>query len=281
MTVNDIIEHYVSYIETYMAAKSVKTYRSRLGFLSQRIGAMACDKVEVHHLTNAIKAYRDGRSNSSTRLFITTVKEVFRYAHNAGAIDRNPALYLRAPRVARRHLEVLGEWQVNKLLEPVVGDWRDRRNQALLVVFLYTGVRREEAAMLTWEKVSFQEAKMTVAGKGSKQRVIPLHKEVMRHLQSLYKERRSRQSPYVFCREDGGRLHTYTINCIFRRWVSKKKEVECTPHQLRHAFATRLIVRGVKLELVRDLLGHDSVKTTELYVAAVDTRRLRGAVDVL
>jgi site-specific recombinase XerD len=282
MTVDEAIKLYQEHIRTYMAATSVKTYRSRLAFLSQRMGGATVDKVKSRHLTDVVVQYRAGRGNNSARLFVTAVKEVFRFIHNEGYINSNPALYLRAPRATRHCPRNLAEWQVKNLLRPVVGDWRDQRNQTMLVVLLYTGLRREEVANLKWDDIylSKQGSKLVVRGKGDKVRVIPLHKEVDRYLLALFKERRSRRSPYVFSKEDGGRLHTYTINCIFRRWVSERKGVECTPHQLRHTFATRLISRGVTLEMVRDLLGHDSVRTTELYVA-MDAERLRAAVNVL
>lgn len=117
---------------------------------------------------------------------------------------------------------------------------------------------------------------MRGSGKGARERIIPLNKAAR---QALHTIQRNRQGA-VFGHEDGRHLHTNSLDVVLKRWVDRHRLPAVGLHRLRHTFATRLLARGVSLYDIRDLLGHESVRTTEIYLAA-NPDRLRGAVDLL
>jgi integrase/recombinase XerD len=159
--------------------------------------------------------------------------------------------------------------------------WQWRRERRIVMLMLYAGLRRVEVAALLWRDVDLGsrpgEGSITVRdGKGGKDRVIPLHPTLRAELLAV--ELRPARSA-VAGRRDGKRLTTKSIGHTFERWLPARG-ITTSAHVLRHTFATELIRNKADIRKIQELLGHESLETTEVYLAA-DPEQLREAVQML
>lgn len=284
-TLREAITRYRHVLEVTHRPESVKTYMSRLRFLQKEIGKeIILTDISLAMLETALAVYRKPRAANTTALAVTVWREFFTWCVDVELCSTNPASRLRAPRRTKWKPRAMSEEAVEELLKRVQSDidssdWRTIRNECMVRLLIVTGMRRAELASLEWETIDLYGALMTVTGKGGKQRLIPLNHTALAVLRQL-QHCQGRSKGAVFAKEDGSRLHTYTINAIFRRWVQQGLGIQITPHVLRHTFATMLMERGASLDEVRDLLGHESLATTQVYVKT-SLERLRKAVDRL
>lgn len=154
-----------------------------------------------------------------------------------------------------------------------------RRDRAILTVFLFGGLRSNELRMLDIEDLDFDTQTVFVRhGKRNKQRLIPLHREVERALKAFLGDR---QSGPVFLGPQGERISNRGLRYLVGKWgkdAGIRKRLH--PHALRHTFAVALLEADVDLETIRDLLGHESIQTTSIYLHCT-TQRKRTAVEKL
>lgn len=156
-----------------------------------------------------------------------------------------------------------------------------RRERRLILLMLYAGLRRSEAAELLWRDVDLGtvpgEGSILVRnGKGGKDRLLPLHPTLRAELLWVVQRRRT---DAVAGRLDGGKLTLKSVGHTFDRWLAARG-IETSPHVLRHTFATELLRAGADLRHIQELLGHESLETTQRYLR-VDPGRLRSAVGLL
>jgi integrase/recombinase XerC len=280
MKVSQVVEAYTTSIETYLAPTSLKAYRHKLNWLNQKLGNMNIETVDRNQLERVVADYRETHAPATTRLFIVAVKGAWSWAFEEGHITKNPAARLRKPRAPRRNPRSFPDSTVVEILTILdtmrPTHWHERRNRALLIVALHTGLRRAELCGLRWCDVDLVQARLTVVGKGDRERVVPLNATARRALRTIQRSNHE----YVFCRAGGAALNPHALDTLIKRWCGKHEIPYAGLHVLRHTFATRLLARGVSLTDIRDLMGHESVRTTEVYLQG-DAERLRGAVERL
>jgi len=278
MNLSTAIAEYLTAIAVYMQPSSVKSYQSKLKYLHEALGNTRLETISRKQIDTIAADYRASKSAATTRLFVTVVREFFGWCAAEELIAKSPAARLRKPRAPRRTPRAYIDPVIEQLLTGLAildkPTWADRRNAALLIFILHTGLRRAEAASWQWQDVDIN-GYIRVIGKGDRERVVPINREAKRALRSIH-----RASGHVFCNESGKPLHTNSLDVLLKRWLRKHNLPDVGLHRLRHTFATRLLSRGVALYDIRDLLGHESVKTTEMYLSAYP-ERLRGAVDRL
>jgi integrase/recombinase XerD len=151
-----------------------------------------------------------------------------------------------------------------------------RRNRLMILVALYTGVRVSELVGLRAEHLDLDGGQALIyQGKGSKDRYVPVDNVLVTELRAWLNGRRA---GYVFPSPAGTMLTTRAVQKMTRRLAIRAKLIKkLTPHKLRHSFASRLIQRGVDIATVRDILGHASIQTTQVYLHA-DASRFKSAV---
>jgi len=216
---------------------------------------------------------------------VTTVKAFFRWAVEMEYIEADPSAKLVVPKRPRTFPKTLTESQIDFLLhrwEPYYIK-RDAylidRDKALVKVFIMTGLRRAEMCSLDVGDVNLEGRAISVrSGKGERDRTVVIPKNVIPELTALT-EGRDIDAP-LFIGKGGERLTPAAINYVFLRKVSKAMNRRVTPHMCRHAYATYLVSKGTPLHQVQELLGHESLATTQLYLHA-SARDLKNAVDVL
>lgn len=231
-----------------------------------------------------IEGYAVGHSKSSTALIGTCLRSFYRWAVRRRHVPSSPAASLDAGQRDRPLPRALPGWQVRQLLSQLdqvpaeldddqVSEWR--RNRLIIRCYLFTGMRLAELATLEKHDIDPDEGTIRVKGKGGKERIVPLHAEIRDDLAAAL----ASAGP-LFESRKGGKLTAEGISEMFRRFVRGVLGVECTPHQLRHSFATQLRRRGVDLREIQQLLGHAKLDTTAIYTQ-VYPDDLAGAVQRL
>lgn len=225
-----------------------------------------------------------GNGDSAVNRQVTVLRNFYRAMVAMGHLEPrdNPLAHFPRLKAPRRKLPVaLTAEEVRALLEhPATDTVLGLRDRTLLTLLYGTGIRASECAGLTGADIDWQERTIRVCGKGGHERTIPLNEEVLHMLQQYQLARGDTQAEAPFFRSrNGGPL---SRNAIYERVRLHGRQARIprrvSPHQLRHTFATDLIRAGVGLVTVRDLLGHQHVTSTQIYIH-LTARDLRAAAD--
>lgn len=235
-------------------------------------------RLDEHHYSAATMARK-----------IATLRSFYRWMDRVGLVNSNPMLLIRTPRQNKRLPKAIGVEQVEKLLSaPDDSDLLGARDRAILETLYSTGIRVSELVGINRGDIDESQEALIVRGKGRKERIVPLGSHALaalRHYTMMLDEPAKRagtrpdpESP-LFINKHGTRLSTRSV----RRKVSKYLvtaglDPDISPHTLRHSFATHLLDNGADLRSVQELLGHQSLSTTQVYTHLTSTR-LRNAYD--
>ena len=220
--------------------------------------------------------HRRGLAKSSSARKLAGLRTFFRYLCREGRLQANPARVLATPRKEKRIPAVLDEAQVQALLD-LPGDGLEAvRGRAILELLYASGMRCAELVALDTGEVDLDARMVRVLGKGRKERVVLFGHRAQEALQAWLPER-ARLRPKtdaLFLNARGGRLTDRSVRAIVARRVQQTALARrCSPHTLRHSFATHLLTRGADLRAIQELLGHASLSTTQRYTH-VDTRHI-------
>lgn len=213
---------------------------------------------------------------------VSSLRAFFRFCVDRQWLKDSPARGLRTPKLPRKLPIHLTADEARQLLSAVDPDNpMALRDAALLALFLYGGLRLAELAGLRRSQIDFAAGTIRVLGKGSKERIAPLHPNAADRLERHLKDACVNADAPVFPREDGAPLTTRQAGYIVHKAVRRAGlSHRITPHKLRHTFATQLLQEGADLMEIRDLLGHSNLATTAIYTHT-NVERLRKAVDLL
>lgn len=197
---------------------------------------------------------------------VASVRAMFTFAFERGLVGMNPTREIRSVRVGRLLPHFLDESTAALAMDGLDGrDARTRRDRAILELLYSTGLRVSELVALTPEDVSFQTCTVRVVGKRRKERIVPLGSKAIEALQS-HLHASGASSGALFTNRKGGRLTPRSVYTIVRRSLrAVGAGVHAHPHVLRHSFATHLLEHGADLQAVREMLGHESLSTTQVY----------------
>lgn len=230
----------------------------------------AVNKIGIRHFLGMLT--EKGLAMSSIGRKLAALKAFFSYAMRQNWITINPTTMIRSPRQKKRLPCILSAEQIDQAICNLPQEsWRDARNKALLELFYSTGIRLSELVGLNIGDINFQRQIVRVFGKGAKERVVPIGKTALTALQhylnlrKISGERLELASP-VFVNEKQKRLARRTVQLIITTLLQAVSEQEhLSPHVLRHSFASHLLDRGADLNAVKELLGHSSLSTTQIY----------------
>jgi len=222
--------------------------------------------------------FDEGKSAATIARHIASFRSFFRYLTKRGILPRNPASGLSQPKKPRQLPHVLEEDVVNRLLDSMETETlAGVRDKALLELLYGGGLRLSEMLTLRAEDVDSHDGTVRVLGKGKKERIVPLGKPALAAVAAylMHGERRDLQSPgnVIFLTDKGRQLYPQYVQRMVHREISRVSEVEKkSPHLLRHTFATHLLNRGADLRAVKELLGHASLSTTQVYTHVSSAR---------
>ena len=252
--------------------------RQFTGFLQRHFSDTPWTLREIDHLTIRLflgDCVETGFARRSIARKLACLKSFFKYLKRTGAVDVNPAANVGSPKLPKRLPSVLDEDTVAKLMQqPDVSTTLGKRDSAILELFYSTGIRLSELLGLRPADIDFYERTVHVTGKGSKDRIVPFGRPAGEALKRYMACRGDllRRNPGVdaagvlFLSPTGIRMQPKGVNVLVNRYIGRVSDIEKkSPHVLRHSFATHLLNRGADLRAVKELLGHESLSTTQVY----------------
>ena len=211
---------------------------------------------------------------------LSTLRTFFRFLHREGLIKDNPAVLLLTPKLDKLLPKFLSEEEMARFIEaPDLSQERGLRDRAILETLYSAGIRVSELVGLNVEDVDLISQIAKVAGKGKKERLVPLGSQAVEALKGYLERRGFAKSSAFFLNKSGTRLSARSVcNIVDKYILAASLNYDISPHVLRHSFATHLLNRGADLRCVQELLGHMHLSTTQIYTH-VTTDRLKKVYD--
>lgn len=216
---------------------------------------------------------------------LSGIKTFFAFLQIEYDRDNNPAELLETPRITRKIPQVLSIQEIDDLIAAIdLSAPEGMRNKAILEVLYGCGLRVSELCNLKISNLFLDVEFIKVEGKGNKERLIPIGEQAIKYLKIYLEEVRIHQpikmgkEDYVFLNRRGNPLSRVMIFLIIKDLAAKiKLRKEISPHSFRHSFASHLVEGGADLRAVQDMLGHESITTTEIYTH-IDKEYLQSVI---
>ena len=222
---------------------------------------------------------RNGLNSRSLARHLSALRGFFRYCFDESYLNANPVQYLESPKLPKTLPDVLSIEEVQVILEqPDMTKKLGVRDRAILELLYASGLRVTECVTLKPVDIDMQSGLLRVHGKGSKDRIVPVHNAAMKILQQYMRDWRPHFAPiehFIFLNRSGKGLTRQAIWKLVQRYVLRAEvHKSVSPHTFRHSFATHLLDGGADLRTVQLLLGHADISATEIYTH-VQADRLR------
>jgi integrase/recombinase XerC len=255
-----------------------------LHYLTRGKADVEIDIQQIDHITIRdflASLHMKGNQKTTVARKLAAIRSLFRFLHREGKIVKNPARLVRTPRASRHSPRVLSPQEVEVILQlPDQQTDRGARDAGMLELLYATGVRVSELVGLNLEDCSLSERLVKVRGKGRKERLVPFGEKarsaLCNYLQArgrlLMRQRTSREPNALFLNLRGRRISVRSVQRILQKYLEESAlMLEVHPHLFRHSFATHLLNSGADLRSIQELLGHESLATTQKYThLAVD-----------
>lgn len=291
-TIDDIpalLDHYEAYLqlERGLSENTRTAYRSDVVKFLDYLGdtATSLRDVELPVLQNFVADLFDlGIAPRSQARIIAGIRSFFKFLRMERFLENDPSLLLENPRLGRRLPEVLTVAEIDAMIDAIdMGSAEGRRNRAIIETLYGCGLRVSELVNLELAKVYFDEQYVLVLGKGNKERIVPMDQTAIDAIMDYLPDRNALdikpgEDHILFLNRRGHRLTRVMIFYIVRRLAELagiRKTI--SPHTLRHSFATHLLEGGANLRAIQQMLGHESIATTEIYIH-IDRSRLRDEI---
>jgi site-specific recombinase XerD len=281
----DWVERFGDYLKTERRAspRTVETRQTDLcqfgDFLRDENITTAILRLHVRRFLATLS--RGGLTAATINRKLVSLRTFFKFAAREGAMEHNPTVNLVALKTPKRLPSVISSQTVLKALQlPDVTSWEGIRDRAILELFYNCGLRRQELINLNVEAVDLSNLQIRVLGKRSKERVVPLGRAAMHAIVEWLKKRpslcRQTDEKALFVSYRGVRMTAAQIYRCVRRYLGQVTDSEnAHPHVLRHSFATHLLDAGADLMAVKEMLGHSTLATTQIYTH-VSAERLKA-----
>jgi integrase/recombinase XerC len=262
-----------------------ETIRALPGDMNCDDRALRCEPLIVREFLAYL--YAQNYTKSTTARKLATLRSFYKFLIRRSMVSVNPLSTIRTPKQEKRLPKCLDLEQVQKLLDaPGDGDLLSARDKAMLEVLYSSGIRVSELVELEMQDLDLQEGVLRVKGKGRKDRLTPIGSQAIKAVQRYFELRgqdtRSQQSTHatrVFLNKHGEPLSTRSVRRKLDKYlVQAGLDPGISPHTLRHSFATHLLNNGADLRSVQELLGHQSLSTTQIYTH-LTTSRMKEAYD--
>ncbi|MCF8239765.1 MAG: tyrosine-type recombinase/integrase [Melioribacteraceae bacterium] len=277
---NEFKKEYLAYIQPIKSAKYIKSIKLSFRQFENTIGNLPLSAIDVKTIDKFI-TITFTRAQKGAHLYYRTLKAAFTKAVAWGYLAENPFKKIKFPRIAKSHPVFIStsefELILSKTKEPILAD--------LFTITFYTGMRQGELVNMKWDWIDFNNSTITtkIAGsfqtKSKKERIIPMNKKVSEIIKALLGS--SEKNDYVFTNEKGEKLNEDFVSKKFKKSVrAAKLNDEIHFHTLRHSFASNLVQKGVSLYVVKELLGHEDLSTTQIY-SHLQRQNLKNAIYLL
>ena len=226
-----------------------------------------------------------GMQTSSQARLISGVRAFYRFLNINGNMDNDPSELLVQPKVGRKLPDIINNEEIDELIAAVdLSKAEGERNKAILEVLYACGLRVSELTELKMSNLYLKDEFVKVVGKGSKERLVPIGSSAIKQLNIYINHVRVHQKiqsgfeDFVFLNRRGKSLTRVMIFTIIKDLAERiGMEKTISPHTFRHSFASELVERGADLRAVQEMLGHESITTTEIYTH-LDRQYLRSTI---
>ena len=263
-------------LEKSLSDNSVEAYLNDVYKLEKYFSEAGIDispnKVNYPDLKSFLTWY--GANNTNTRTqsrVLSGVRAFFRYLLIEGEIEENPASLIESPKIGLKLPEVLSVSEIDRIIGEIdLSKPEGHRNKAIIETLYGCGLRVSELVNLRLTDIHYNEEFVVVTGKGNKQRLVPVSQKALKEI-DIYKQDRNRlpvikDQNILFLNRRGSHLTRAMIFTIIKDLAARagiRKNI--SPHTFRHSFATHMIEAGADLRAVQEMLGHESILTTEIY----------------
>ena len=267
--------HYLRYelnrseltIERY--GKSLRLFQA---FFEEQCEGQTWDTVDADVIRAWMESMMDkGYKATAVNADLAAIRSFYRFALARKLVARDPARCVQGPKKQKPLPQFVKEGEMDRLLDgmPWSEDYKSVRARTIIIMFYETGLRRSELVGLDDKDVDMEACQLKVTGKRNKQRIIPFGEELRAQLQKyidLRNQEVERNCEALFVNKRGGRIRANDVYLLVRDRLGEVTALKKrSPHVLRHSFATALLNHGAGLEGVRQLLGHESLETTQIY----------------
>ena len=273
-----MINQFLNYLryERNHSAQTVQTYEEALNefesYIILKDSGLSLATADTDLIRDWMESLMDkGNTASTINKKLSALRSFYRFALKRNLVERDPAHCVTGPKKSKPLPQFLREGEMDRLLDDLEWDntYNNVRARTILLLFYEAGLRRSELVGLNDEDIDFGSCQLKVTGKRNKQRIIPFGEELateLRHYMAVRDAQFGEGHGALFLNDKGLRIKGSQVYLIVRKYLSavtslKKK----SPHVLRHTFATAMLNNGAGLEGIKNLLGHESVSTTEIY----------------
>lgn len=272
--------HYLK-LERSLSDNSVMGYLADVEKLRQfaalRSPSLQAKDVSTEFLRSFLEYVNElGLSAHSQARILSALKSFYRYLMFDGMLENDPTKLIEGPKLGRKLPDTLSFPEIEKLLDAIdLSTPEGARNRAMLEVLYSSGLRVSELIDLRLNNIYVESGFLRVTGKGNKERLVPVGRDALKYMDIYinqirakypHKEAKKGFESFVFLNRNGGKLTRVMVFTIIKnlgRAIGLKKNI--SPHTFRHSFATHLIEGGADLRAVQEMLGHESITTTEIY----------------
>lgn len=283
---NDILQDYKSYLrlERALSSNTVSAYLSDISKLACTFPDKPAEKITSEDLETFIYGQaKQGISRRSQSRLVSSLKSFFGFLEAENRINENPSEALVSPKISRHIPTVLSVEEVERIMESVdLSAPEGHRNRAMLEVLYSCGLRVSELVSLRISDFFPDEGFIRVIGKGNKQRLIPIGEPAINAVRLYLSQTRrafsTKTEDILFLNRRGGKMTREMAFIIVKRQCEAAGITKnISPHTFRHSFATHLVENGADLRSVQEMLGHESILTTEIYTH-IDSRKWQESI---
>ncbi len=278
-------------LERGMSDHSIEAYINDVGKLSDFFVEMGWtegpDAVELNHLETFLAWLNDlGLGSRTQARILSGIRAFYQYMLLENLISQDPTELIEGPKLSRKIPDVLSFEQIEKLLTTIdLSHPQGTRNRAILETLYACGLRVSELTALQISNLYLDVGFIKVIGKNNKERIVPIGQDAAKHITLYLETDRKRQNKIspgcedtLFLNRRGGSLSRIMIYNIVKDTAAKAGLTKnISPHTFRHSFATHLVEGGADLRAVQEMLGHESIVTTEIYTH-LDLHYLRETI---
>lgn len=269
----DIKEYRLSYlrsltVEKNYSDKTIQSYNTNLVLFIDYLDKNNIDIIDKKIIRKFFLELKNKElSNRTIGRYYSSLNSYFKYLLEHEIIDQNPLEFIDYPKYTKKVPEHIYESKVKDLLEVNISSniELDLRNKLILNLLLDTGVRVSELVNIKIEDIDFLERMIKVLGKGNKERYVFFTKRTLKIMNEwLEILKRKTIDNYLFVNYKGEVITSRAVQKIIKQ-MGEKVGLEIHPHMLRHTFATDLLNKGADIRMIQELLGHESLNTTQIY----------------
>ncbi|HUX59422.1 MAG TPA: site-specific tyrosine recombinase/integron integrase [Bacteroidales bacterium] len=263
-------------LEKSLSENSIKAYLNDIGKLESYFTETGVTVTPVQVTYSDLKAFlvwyaTDNNNTRTQSRVLSGVRAYYKFLLIEGEVQENPASLIESPKIGLKLPEVLSINEIDRMIAEIdLSKPEGHRNKAIIETLYGCGLRVSELVNLRITDIHYGEGFVTVTGKGNKQRLVPVSSKALKEI-DIYKKDRERlpliyDRNIIFLNRRGARLTRAMIFTIIKDLAAKagiRKNI--SPHTFRHSFATHMIEAGADLRAVQEMLGHESILTTEIY----------------